>query len=245
MKKKIVFCLHGFLGLPEDWDFLKDPSFETVAVDFMNVRGLTPDSSLERWGENFNLWVDKKYPHCEKHLIGYSMGGRLAMHALLSNFKNWSSAAFVSSHYGLTDEHEKQSRWQQDQRWSQKFLTYDFNTVIREWNAQPVFENSTNEPKREEKNYDVELLAKCLTNWSVSKQKYLLPELEKTKVPQLWMAGEYDKKYSALVSNLANHLIVPQSAHRLLGTPFPFHEYMRFGEFNRQKNPAIEQKDIL
>ncbi len=53
---KTIFALHGFLGVPQDWDWLKLSGFQIIPVDYMNTRGLTPDTPLDKWGENFNLW---------------------------------------------------------------------------------------------------------------------------------------------------------------------------------------------
>src|SRR5436853_6702916 len=54
----VITCLHGFLGLPRDWDFLREAGFEieTPPLDAIPPRGDV--------------------------LLGYSMGRRLALRAL-------------------------------------------------------------------------------------------------------------------------------------------------------------------
>jgi 2-succinyl-6-hydroxy-2,4-cyclohexadiene-1-carboxylate synthase len=220
--KKAIFALHGFLGVPTDWNFLDKLGIEVIKVDYMNIRGLTPDSPLERWGENFNLWVEKNYPGYERHLLGYSMGGRLAMQSLANKQKNWKSATFISSNFGLIEEQQKNIRIQEDQRWAQKFLTYEFSTVVREWNSQSVFINSQQEPVRNEKDYQEQLLAKCLTHWSLGNQKYFFEELVQINIPQLWLAGLSDSKYVDLIrklegqSPLIQTRVVKDASHRVI-----------------------------
>lgn len=222
MKKIAIFTLHGFLGRPADWNFLKSDRYELVAVDYMNIRGLTPDSSLERWGDNFNIWAEKNYPKHEKHLIGYSQGGRLAQQAVTQKSVKWKSVVFISSNYGLEDEDQKKHRISEDQRWAQKFLTYDFSTVLREWNAQAVFKGTSNEPTRIQKDYEIELLAKCFTAWSLGRQKYLFHDLLNLQIPQLWLAGEFDSKYIELFEKLKGKserikvLTVKNASHRAI-----------------------------
>ena len=54
----VITCIHGFLGLPRDWDFLREAGFdiETPPLDAIPDRGDV--------------------------LLGYSMGGRLALRKL-------------------------------------------------------------------------------------------------------------------------------------------------------------------
>lgn len=217
--KQYLFALHGFLGQPSDWQFLKLKNVQIVPVDFMNLRGLTPESSLERWGENFNIWVERYYPQGERSLLGYSMGGRLAMHALLQNPRLWKSTIFISANYGIQDKTTAKDRELADQKWAQKFLTWDYATVMREWNNQAVFLGSKKEPNRNIADFDTEVLAKCLTTWSLGRQKYLLPALQELSNSQLWIAGDKDDKYKNLLQTVegkAQTSLIAESAHRVI-----------------------------
>lgn len=220
--KKTIFALHGFMGIPKDWEFLKIQNCEVIAVDYMNIRGLTPDVDLERWGENFNLWAEKKSPMSDRYLVGYSLGGRLALQAIKNAPVKWKKSVLISTNPGLVDPIEKNQRKETDERWAQRFLTMDFERVVREWNSQAVFVNSKHEPVRDLKNYDSDLLAKSLINWSVSKQLNFLSTPSFLDSKQLWIAGEYDSKYVEIVQRIqeANDnvliSIVSGASHRVL-----------------------------
>ena len=76
MKNTLVF-LHGFLGTKEDWNEIisyLEPKYNCFALDLPG-HGSTP--YCEDWEEDiFEEIADFSTPI---HLIGYSMGGRVAM----------------------------------------------------------------------------------------------------------------------------------------------------------------------
>jgi 2-succinyl-6-hydroxy-2,4-cyclohexadiene-1-carboxylate synthase len=236
----VILALHGFLGSPRDFDPLRaafsksNTGFDIIPVDYTNLRGLTPDVTLDRWGENFNLWAQKNHPRGKKVILGYSQGGRLALHAVEKNPQIWSRAVYLSTHPGLASAEEKKSRRESDLRWSQRFQNVDFDRVVKEWNAQAVFVNSSSEPVRKGADYDSTVLGKALTQWSLSQQKDFRQVEAIFKVQSLWMAGELDKKYKELLQELEKiekpleTAIVEGASHRLmLDEPECVAEYMK------------------
>lgn len=68
-----VYALHGFLTQPSLWDFL---GLKIHALDIYSIPGTTQNE----WAKHFNATIPTKNDNI---LIGYSLGGRLALHALL------------------------------------------------------------------------------------------------------------------------------------------------------------------
>jgi 2-succinyl-6-hydroxy-2,4-cyclohexadiene-1-carboxylate synthase len=236
----VILALHGFLGSPRDFDplataFAKwNTGYEIIAVDYTNLRGLTPDVSLDRWGENFNLWSQKNYSKKKKVIMGYSQGGRLALHAVEKNSTIWSKAILLSTNPGLQSPEEKKSRKENDLRWSHRFQNVDFDRVVKEWNAQGVFMNSQSEPVRRVEDFDSELLGKALTHWSLAEQKDFRKNESVFKTSGFWMAGEFDNKYKDLILGLKQlempiqTAIVEGASHRLmLDQPEKTAEYLK------------------
>lgn len=228
MKKPTLVAIHGFLGRPADFDDFAENFKEEcenqinfLAIDYMNIRGLTPDVPLNSWGENFNIWLNKNLPQVPKFALGYSMGGRLLLHALKNSKSAISKAIFVSTNTGLKTASEKAKRLQNDQKWAQRFKTAEFARVVADWNKQEVFEGSAEEPNRFEQDYDRELLAMALTKWSLSQQDDFSAEISKFKIPQKWIAGEEDSKYVKLLAGLEDmnpelqFSVVPGASHRV------------------------------
>ncbi len=124
-----IWALSGFLGLPRDWDFLQCPHL--VGVDYQNFCL----NSLSAWGQDFNCWINQQ--HSQANIImGYSLGGRMALHALIEQPQLWHAAIIISTHTGLKKQRERQKRLNQDQMWAERFEKEPWNSLIRDWNAQ-------------------------------------------------------------------------------------------------------------
>lgn len=117
-----MWALPGFLGRENDWDFLKLP---------LTPVSITAKSSFLTWAQEFNQQVSGS----DNILIGYSMGARLALHALLDQPKKWQAAILLSCHPGLK---EPQDRLEQDKKWARRFETEPWESLMAEWNAQIV-----------------------------------------------------------------------------------------------------------
>lgn len=212
-----VFTLHGFLGRPTDWDHL---SFEHQAIDLFQQ---PIASSLEEWAQAFNTEVAKTPgPHT---LIGYSLGGRLALHALIDQPELWKQATLISTHPGLKTEKEREQRLQHDQQWAERFLTEPWGQLMNAWNAQPVFAGDT-PPSRPEKDNNRETLAKALTNYSLGTQKNLRTTIGELSMPIKWVVGAKDVKFTQLSCELvfahpnSTVAVVPGVGHRRVKESF-------------------------
>ena len=75
-------------------------------------------------------------------LVGYSMGGRLALHALLEDSEAWSGAMIVSAHPGLQDEGERILRMAADAEWAGKALTAPWVEFLEQWESQSVLQGT-------------------------------------------------------------------------------------------------------
>jgi 2-succinyl-6-hydroxy-2,4-cyclohexadiene-1-carboxylate synthase len=200
----------------------------------MNIRGLTPDVNLERWGENFNLWAERNFPRRKKLIMGYSQGGRLALHAVAQNPNLWAGAIYLSTNPGLATIEEKKVRKESDQKWAQRFQNVEFERVVHDWNQQSIFSHSSVEPIRSAQNYDVMTLAKALTQWSVAQQKDFKTIAPIFQIQNLWLAGELDSKYVHLLEELEQTekplqtAVVEGASHRLIfDQPQRTAEYIR------------------
>jgi 2-succinyl-6-hydroxy-2,4-cyclohexadiene-1-carboxylate synthase len=160
----VITCLHGFLGNPRDWDFLRDAGFdvETPPLDAV--------------------------PNHGDILLGYSIGGRLALQALL-NGANYKRAILVSTGLGIEDDDARAARRASDEAWARRFESEDFETVIADWNAQPVLAGPSLDRTRDD--YD----ARALREWSSGALPPVASRLHELTIPTLWIAGARDSKY--------------------------------------------------
>jgi 2-succinyl-6-hydroxy-2,4-cyclohexadiene-1-carboxylate synthase len=162
---EVITALHGFLGLPSDWDFLR---MDVIAPDLRDI---------PREGDT---------------LLGYSLGGRLALHALLDGAR-YRNAVIVSA--GLGVEEDRDARLAQDEHWAERFEHGEWYTLMRDWNAQPIFGGHA--MPRHESDFDRRELARQLREWSPALLPPVAARLHEIEIPVLWIAGSRDAKYVA------------------------------------------------
>jgi 2-succinyl-6-hydroxy-2,4-cyclohexadiene-1-carboxylate synthase len=186
----VITALHGFLGAPSDWNFLRDAGF---AID-------TPP-------------LDAIPPHGDT-LLGYSLGGRLALHALLAG-AHYKRAIFISTGLGIEDESARAARRASDEAWAHRFESDDWDSVIKDWNAQPVLAGPALPRTRDD--YD----PRALREWSSAVLAPVASRLHELTIPTLWIAGARDTKYvaeahrAASLARNARVAIVENAGHRV------------------------------
>jgi 2-succinyl-6-hydroxy-2,4-cyclohexadiene-1-carboxylate synthase len=186
----VITCLHGFLGNPRDWDFLRGAGFEISTP---------PLDAIPDHGDV---------------LLAYSLGGRLALHALLAG-ANYKRAIFVSTGLGIADEELRAARRASDEAWAQRFESEDFAAVIADWNAQPVLAGPSLPRTRDD--YD----PRSLREWSSGALPQVASRVHELTIPTLWIAGARDTKYvaeatkAASVAPNARAIIVNNAGHRV------------------------------
>lgn len=214
--KKAIYALHGFLGKPEDWDFLKQSTPDLHAINLSDYHNL----SLADWAKTFNAHV-KVHDTQHNILVGYSLGGRLALHALLDNPSLWQQAVLISTHPGLHTVEEKTSRITADVHWANRFENESWEPLMQGWHEQSVFQ-SDSFLYRHEADYKRAALAHQLRHWSTGFQADLREAIATLPMPMLWIAGEKDAKYLECMKTLSfchpqsKTWIAPNAGHRVL-----------------------------
>lgn len=144
-------------------------------------------------------------------LVGYSMGGRLALDLLQR--KHFDKAVIISA--GLNEpDPERRAR---DEVWARRFESEEWSSLMRAWNAQEVFGGHVVE--RREEDFDRAELARQLREYSPAVLPP--PQLERIETPILWIAGERDAKYVDVAKRAVARLphaelwICPDAGHRV------------------------------
>ena len=197
----MIWCIHGFLGTSSDWapflqGFREAGSTEVRAIDLFD-RPLPPEPPA-RWAVRFVRSVERLGEH--PILIAYSLGARLALHALLEDPARFRGAILISPGLGVEGEEARQLRRVADDAWAHRFETEPWDEVIAAWNRQPVLAGSSEAGPREESAFDRSALANALRWWSPAVQQPLADRLSALDLPILWIAGERDAKYAAMAN---------------------------------------------
>jgi 2-succinyl-6-hydroxy-2,4-cyclohexadiene-1-carboxylate synthase len=144
-------------------------------------------------------------------LLGYSMGGRLALDLLQR--QRFDRAIVISAGLNAPDE----ARKLRDEEWARRFESEEWASLLRAWNAQEVFGGQVVE--RREEDFDRTELARQLREYSPAVLPP--PRLEVIETPVLWIAGERDAKYVDIAKRAVARLphaelwICPDAGHRV------------------------------
>ena len=238
------WCLHGAVGAAGDWrEFAAAMSADSIgsrAVDLWRFLACEPMSML-RFGEALNAEAnDVSAGRAKRILIGYSMGGRLALHALAREDAPWDAAVIVSAHPGLENTDERRARLAADAEWATKAFAGDWQKFLSEWNSQSVLAGEA--PRDAEASARLAMrrheIARSFVDWSLGAQEPMWTALERIEIPVLWVVGERDEKFHDLgrraVSLMpqARLAVAPGAGHRV---PWECGEWFaqRVGEFAR------------
>lgn len=197
----MIWALHGFLGQADDWKFYQERIPQWHSVDLWETLQMNEEDHFWVWAERFNQMVIESGDNAPQ-ILGYSLGGRLALHAILQNPGLWKAATIVSTHPGLQNQLEKEQRILNDQKWQQKFLSEEWEVVLDDWNAQGVLQTDELMMPRKEKDFERKKLAQSLEVWSLGKQEDLREKLAGLKIPLTWVTGEKDQKFCRLANQV-------------------------------------------
>lgn len=219
----MIWCIHGFLGTSSDWapfveGFRNAGSTEVRAIDLFD-RPIPPEPPA-RWAVRFVRSVERM-GDTDPILVGYSLGARLALHALLEDPGRFRGAILISAGLGVEGEEARQLRRVADDAWAHRFEAEPWEDVIAAWNRQPVLAGSSEPGPREEMAFDRSALASALRWWSPAVQQPLADRLHALDLPILWIAGERDSNYVATGRQAVGALpqarlwIAPGAGHRV------------------------------
>ena len=192
--------MHGSLQGPRVWQQFEG-SFsyrgKPLSIQAEDLRTTTADS-FSAWAKDFCKKVQDRSQGEESFLLAYSLGGRLAMHALLEKPSLWKGAVIVAAHPGLSSSEEKSKRLKVDKSWLQKFTNEPLEQVLKDWDELPTFTGFKNQAPREVDDFSKPWVSKSFDTFSTGRQEHLLPKLKTLSMPILYIAGAKDKKYADL-----------------------------------------------
>jgi 2-succinyl-6-hydroxy-2,4-cyclohexadiene-1-carboxylate synthase len=217
-----LLLLHGFSGDVTTWDPFVDPGaafdgFTAIRVDVIGHCGTDSPADAERYTMPHavaDLVAILDYVGMEKvALLGYSMGGRLALHLALAAQERFWAFVFESASPGIRNEEERASRRTADRLLADSIGTDGIAAFVDRWQAQALFASQLNLPaevqawQRQRRLAQSPLgLANSLRGMGAGRQDYLLPRLHELKAPTLLMAGALDDRYAALTGLMATEV---------------------------------------
>ena len=180
----------------------------------------------ERLGERYpSVLLDRAdaRPEPGAVAVGYSMGGRIGLHAALAEPGRWPALVLVGVSAGVEDP---ASRREADEELAAWIETHPIEEVVERWEAQPVF--ATQSPALVEAqrpgrlSHDPAELAGLLRTFGQGVMPPVWDRLRELEVPVLCLAGALDEKYVAAGERMASLLPtrrVPRDRRRRARAP--------------------------
>lgn len=216
-----VLFLHGFTGSIADWKFIGnklDPNYNAILIDLLGHGLSSSPSKSEFYSPESQVIILKKVLKVigiEKVvIIGYSMGGRLALNFAWKYPENVIALVLESTSFGLKTEEEKNLRLKADSKLAEKIESLSMEKFIDFWLNLPLFHSITKMPEhnvielkyRKIQSNNKIGLANSLRAFSTGAMEDFRITMKNLNKPILIIAGELDEKFS-LDSIEANSVI--------------------------------------
>jgi 2-succinyl-6-hydroxy-2,4-cyclohexadiene-1-carboxylate synthase len=226
-----LLLLHGFTGSAATWAPFRAswPGFTLVAVDLPGHGGSACAPDRGRYGmescvEDLLALLD--HLRIEKAaVLGYSMGGRVALH-LAASAPGAEALILESASPGIEDPQERAERRKSDEALASAIEAGGVEAFVDRWEALPLFASQTRLPpavreglRRQQLGNSAAGLASSLRGMGAGAQAPLWDRLPELRVPALLIAGGLDEKYCGLARRMAAALpnarleVVPEAGH--------------------------------
>ena len=249
-RNPVILFLHGFMG--DRYEF--QPIIATLSQQFYCVAIDLPahgQTDLTNQGTDQFTYQDSCYSQNSYYtidftarlivkflellniercfLVGYSMGGRVALYLAINFPKYFHKAVLESASAGLRTDLERSDRLARDRQLADKLENLeagDFRLFLENWYQQKIFGNlrsHSNFPQLLEQrlqNSPIEL-AKSLRYLSTGRQPSLWEKLPEIEIPFLLLVGELDSKFVQINQQMAQLCefsqleIIPNCAHNI------------------------------
>lgn len=229
-KHPVVF-LHGFMGSSDEWEAVCEhlPDIDGYAIDLpghgQSLCKADEDYTLHAAADLVLETLDAKGIQ-RAALVGYSMGGRVALYLALRNPSRWSNVVIESASPGLKSVKARQARYFIDLA-KAKELEDDYPTFLKTWYEQKLFASLREKPDVLESHLErlrgnsPKHLAKSLRTMTIGRQLPLWKRLKESELDFLLLSGELDEKYCDMLREMeqelqyATHSVLPNVGHNI------------------------------
>jgi len=156
-------------------------------------------------------------------VVGYSMGGRLALKAALRRPRKFGALVLVGTSAGIEDADARAERRLADEELADWIEEHSIEEFAERWETQPVFATQPPELVRAQRDgrlsHDPRRLAQLLRSAGQGMFEPVWHELETIDCPVLAVAGELDEKYADASFRIAERVkhgrarLIPEAGH--------------------------------
>lgn len=224
-QKLVIVALHGFFGCPQDFDPLREaflPHCDWISLPLPGhsfVENLRKSFSLE----DLFLQIHSALQGRPAILLGYSMGGRLALQYAVNHSQSLKGLILIGASPGIEDLAERKARYAADVALAERFIDQSIQDAWSEWARNPLIASQKNIPQpvydemvKNRLRHNPAALAKALKAWSPGLLPSLWDKLHQIQSPVLLVNGSRDEKFTKI--NEKMHKLLPESVLKTINT---------------------------
>ena len=214
-----LLLLHGFTGDLSAWGDVPlrlARSHRVVVPDLPGHGASSPshdpaDYEPDRLSRHLALMMEQVAPG-PATWVGYSMGGRIALHAVASGAVRPQALILESASPGLATDDERAERQAADGVWIERLESQGITAFVDAWMAQPLFASQqlalpelvVTAERRRRLQADPQALAACLRGCGTGAQPSWWAELATLDLPALLINGALDTKFDGIAEAMAS-----------------------------------------
>jgi len=217
----LIVALHGFTGSAENMLPLLNAVRDgrpAMAIDLIGHGSSDAPDHLEAY--SMASVVDQVHSvigpreRDTVHLIGYSMGGRIALSLVARAPWYFASITTVSATAGIDDPVERAKRHEADLELAERIETVGVDVFVEEWLTKPIFESYVASLDEHQRSATVALrnrsqalgLANSLRGTGTGAMPPVWTRLGALRSPLLAVAGALDDRYVDIANTLAKQV---------------------------------------
>ncbi len=243
-----LLLLHGFSGDRATWRAVApamSPNYRLIQLDILG-HGASDKPAAAEYYRMYAIAADiidllDQLQIERTHLLGYSMGGRLALYLALHYRTRFTSLMLESASPGLAKAAEREERRRGDEALADRIEAQGINWFVEYWEGLPLWASQANLPptllteqRRQRLRNDPRGLANSLRGMGAGAQPSLWSRLPTLTIPTLLLAGELDDKFRRVNEAMAEKIpgaklaILPAAGHNShLENPAAFTQALR------------------
>jgi len=223
-----LMLLHGFTGSGEHWAMtaagLRN-AYRVIVPDLIGHGRTESPAALEHYRiENASADLISLLDALEipsVGLLGYSMGGRLALYTAVHYPTRIKTLMLESASPGLRSAEERAARRTSDEALAARIERDGIAAFVDEWEKLPLFDSQSKLPDEQRARLragrlrnNATGLANSLRGMGTGVQPSLWEKLPLLKIPTLLMTGALDAKFTAIAQEM--HALLPDAQLAIL-----------------------------
>ena len=218
-----VVLLHGFTHTGASWDSVVAALGERYRALAPDIRGHGSSSdaepvTLEAVLGDLEATAPERFT-----LVGYSMGGRIALHAALAMPDRVQRLVLIGASPGIADEAERQERLRSDEKLATEIEASTIDAFAHRWAQNPLFAGQPEEvlarAHADRLRNTPTGLAHALRGLGNGALPSLWQRLGELPMPVTLVSGERDERFRAIAEQMAERIprarveVVPAVGH--------------------------------